>query len=99
MRRSDDVPYPALRAHIGLLGEVSIGRTGIRAFIRGETVARGRVGASIFDPPPALRAKIRRLSEGAGRAAILAHMIKGSVSAEFAEAGYVVIADVLSCDE
>jgi hypothetical protein len=26
-------------------------------------------------------------------------MIEGSVSAEFAEAGYVVIADVLSCDE
>jgi ectoine hydroxylase-related dioxygenase (phytanoyl-CoA dioxygenase family) len=42
---------------------------------------------------------IRRLGEGAGRAAILARMIEGSVSAEFAEAGYVVIADVLTCDE
>jgi len=61
-----------------------------RSFVRGDRPV---------DPRPALRAMIRRLGEGEGRAAILVHMIEGSVSAEFAEAGYVVIADVLNSDE
>jgi hypothetical protein len=61
-RRLD--PRPTLDAKNQQLGEGTIARM-VRGFLdRGEPVALDRVDASVFDPCPALRARIGLLGEG-----------------------------------